>query len=140
MLQKGMVLDSGGSQASFLMQTVTLTSRSFVNMSRNFGYYWLRLAIYVFVTICIGTINWNIGTSYSSIQVRLVSVRSAQIRYLQVSMQTSEADQLLHTASGTDKRGLHFLRLWVRHVHVDRGVPPLRGRYEGELFSCSGAR
>ncbi|MQL91996.1 hypothetical protein Taro_024611 [Colocasia esculenta] len=68
--QKGMLLDSGGSQASFLMQTITLTRRSFLNMTRNFGYYWLRLAIYVFITICIGTINWNIGTSYSSIQAR----------------------------------------------------------------------
>ncbi|KAG2664320.1 hypothetical protein I3760_16G077000 [Carya illinoinensis] len=34
---KGTVLDSGGSQASFLMQAFTLTKRSFVNMSRDFG-------------------------------------------------------------------------------------------------------
>ncbi|KAJ8625282.1 hypothetical protein MRB53_033812 [Persea americana] len=67
---KGTVLDSGGSQASFLMQAFTLTKRSFVNMSRDFGYYWLRLIIYIVVTICIGTIYFNVGTGYSSILAR----------------------------------------------------------------------
>ncbi|XP_057545350.1 ABC transporter G family member 11 [Amaranthus tricolor] len=67
---KGTVLDSGGSQASFPMQTFTLTKRSFVNMSRDFGYYWLRLVIYVVVTICIGTIFLNVGTSFNSILAR----------------------------------------------------------------------
>ncbi|KAL3512961.1 hypothetical protein ACH5RR_025678 [Cinchona calisaya] len=67
---KGTVLDSGGSQASFLMQAFTLTKRSFINMSRDFGYYWLRLIIYIVVTICIGTIYLNVGTSYSSILAR----------------------------------------------------------------------
>ncbi|KAA3458282.1 ABC transporter G family member 11 [Gossypium australe] len=67
---KGTVLDSGGSQASFLMQSYTLTKRSFINMSRDFGYYWLRLLIYVVVTVCIGTIYLNIGTSYNSILAR----------------------------------------------------------------------
>ncbi|KAL9247936.1 hypothetical protein vseg_021311 [Gypsophila vaccaria] len=67
---KGTVLDAGGSQASFLMQTYTLTKRSFVNMSRDFGYYWLRLVIYIVVTICIGTIYLNVGTSYNSILAR----------------------------------------------------------------------
>ncbi|KAI6694355.1 hypothetical protein NL676_022065 [Syzygium grande] len=67
---KGTVLDSGGSQASFLMQAFTLTKRSFINMSRDFGYYWLRLAIYIVVTVCIGTIYLNIGTGYNSILAR----------------------------------------------------------------------
>ncbi|KAF5186111.1 Abc transporter g family member [Thalictrum thalictroides] len=67
---KGTVLDSGGSQASFLMQAFTLTKRSFVNMSRDFGYYWLRLIIYIVVTVCIGTIYLNIGTGYNSILAR----------------------------------------------------------------------
>ncbi|KAH9781180.1 ABC transporter G family member 11 [Citrus sinensis] len=69
-LKKGTVLDAGGSQASFLMQAFTLTKRSFVNMSRDFGYYWLRLVIYVVVTICIGTIYLNVGTGYNSILAR----------------------------------------------------------------------
>ncbi|ONK73722.1 uncharacterized protein A4U43_C04F34580 [Asparagus officinalis] len=67
---KGTVLDAGGSQASFFMQAFTLTKRSFINMSRDFGYYWLRLVIYIVVTICIGTIYFNVGTKYSSILAR----------------------------------------------------------------------
>ncbi|KAJ0048485.1 hypothetical protein Pint_16565 [Pistacia integerrima] len=67
---RGTVLEAGGSQASFLMQAYTLTKRSFINMSRDFGYYWLRLVIYVVVTICIGTIYLNVGTGYSSILAR----------------------------------------------------------------------
>uniref|UniRef100_A0A0E0M966 ABC transporter domain-containing protein n=1 Tax=Oryza punctata TaxID=4537 RepID=A0A0E0M966_ORYPU len=67
---KGTVLDAGGSQASFWMQAFTLTKRSFINMSRDFGYYWLRLIIYIVVTVCIGTIYLNVGTGYSSILAR----------------------------------------------------------------------
>ncbi|XP_061369448.1 ABC transporter G family member 11-like [Gastrolobium bilobum] len=67
---KGTVLEAGGSQASFLMQSYTLTKRSFTNMSRDFGYYWLRLVIYIVVTICIGTIYFNVGTGYTSILAR----------------------------------------------------------------------
>ncbi|AAF97264.1 Contains similarity to ATP dependent transmembrane transporter protein (wh3) from Bombyx mori gb/AF229609 and contains an ABC transporter PF/00005 domain. ESTs gb/Z18062, gb/AI999375, gb/N96732, gb/F14058, gb/AV528782, gb/AV559526, gb/AV556190, gb/AV562800, gb/AV559560, gb/AV523165, gb/AV565094, gb/AV566285 come from this gene [Arabidopsis thaliana] len=50
--------------------TYTLTKRSFINMSRDFGYYWLRLLIYILVTVCIGTIYLNVGTSYSAILAR----------------------------------------------------------------------
>jgi hypothetical protein len=71
LLQKGTVLDAGGSQASFWMQAFTLTKRSFINMSRDFGYYWLRLIIYIVVTVCIGTIYLNVGTRYSSILVKI---------------------------------------------------------------------
>uniref|UniRef100_A0A452YI65 ABC transporter domain-containing protein n=1 Tax=Aegilops tauschii subsp. strangulata TaxID=200361 RepID=A0A452YI65_AEGTS len=67
---KGTVLDAGGSQASFGMQACTLTKRSFVNMSRDFGYYWLRLVIYIVVTVCIGSIYLNVGTKYNSILAR----------------------------------------------------------------------
>ncbi|XP_047325659.1 ABC transporter G family member 11 isoform X2 [Impatiens glandulifera] len=67
---KGTVLDPGGSQASFLMQAFTLTRRSFINMSRDFGYYWLRLVIYLVVTVCIGTIYLDVGTGYDSILAR----------------------------------------------------------------------
>ncbi|KAI4341557.1 hypothetical protein MLD38_026269 [Melastoma candidum] len=67
---KGTVPDFGGSQASFFKQALTLTKRSFVNMSRDFGYYWLRLIIYAVVTLCIGTIYLNVGTGYSAILAR----------------------------------------------------------------------
>lgn len=62
-------MDFGGSEASFLRQAFTLTQRSFINMWRDFGYYWLRLVVYIVVTLCIGTIYFDIGTAFSSIQV-----------------------------------------------------------------------
>lgn len=61
------------------MQAFTLTKRSFINMSRDFGYYWLRLIIYIVVTLCIGTIYLNVGTGYSSILVRVVCTIHAYI-------------------------------------------------------------
>ncbi|XP_027189771.1 ABC transporter G family member 11-like [Cicer arietinum] len=67
---KGTVLEAGGSEASFLLQCYILTKRSFNNMSRDFGYYWLRLVIYIVVTFCIGTIYLNVGTGYNSILAR----------------------------------------------------------------------
>ncbi|KAH9317173.1 hypothetical protein KI387_018942 [Taxus chinensis] len=67
---KGTVLESNGSQASFFMQCYTLTKRSFVNMTRDVGYYWLRVVIYTLVTICIGTIYYDVGTGYNAILAR----------------------------------------------------------------------
>ncbi|XP_002987629.2 ABC transporter G family member 11 [Selaginella moellendorffii] len=64
---KGAVLESEGSQASFYMQALTLTRRSFVNMSRDIGYYWLRVAIYIMLSIGIGTLYYRIGTGYNAI-------------------------------------------------------------------------
>ncbi|KAI3931530.1 hypothetical protein MKW92_011132 [Papaver armeniacum] len=59
-----------GSQASFFTHSFFLTKRSFVNMYRDFSYYWLRLGIYVSLSLCIGTIFFDIGHSSSSIQAR----------------------------------------------------------------------
>ncbi|KAL5982253.1 hypothetical protein ACLOJK_016324 [Asimina triloba] len=59
-----------GSQASFLTQSLVLTRRSFVNMYRDLGYYWLRLAIYVMLCLCVGTVFHDVGHSYESIQAR----------------------------------------------------------------------
>ncbi|XWS73578.1 hypothetical protein CRYUN_Cryun02cG0141100 [Craigia yunnanensis] len=58
------------SEAKWLKQLSTLTQRSFVNMSRDLGYYWLRIAIYVALSICVGTIFFYIGTSYNAILAR----------------------------------------------------------------------
>ncbi|KAK6247729.1 hypothetical protein QUC31_019294 [Theobroma cacao] len=58
------------SEAKWLKQLSTLTQRSFVNMSRDLGYYWLRIAIYVALSICVGTIFFNIGTNYNAILAR----------------------------------------------------------------------
>ncbi|THU52650.1 hypothetical protein C4D60_Mb10t06170 [Musa balbisiana] len=48
-------------QASFLVQTLVLTRRSFVNMYRDLGYYWLRFAIYIALCLCVGTIYFDVG-------------------------------------------------------------------------------
>eukprot|EP01018_Ginkgo_biloba_P029024 Gb_18403 [translate_table: standard] len=67
---KGTVIESSGSQASFWMQCITLTRRSFVNMSRDMGYYWLRVIIYTLVALCVGTIYFDVGTGYTAILAR----------------------------------------------------------------------
>jgi len=59
----------GQSGAGFVRQCVTLTQRSFVNMNRDLGYYWLRMMMYVGVGMCLGTIFWQVGLWYSSIVV-----------------------------------------------------------------------
>ncbi|KAL4196324.1 hypothetical protein AMTRI_Chr04g245640 [Amborella trichopoda] len=68
--REGEALTRKGSQASFFTQASTLTRRSFVNMYRDFGYYWLRLAIYIALCVCIGTIFFDIGHNFGSIQAR----------------------------------------------------------------------
>jgi hypothetical protein len=55
--------------AGFITQCVVLTRRSFVNMYRDVGYYWLRLAIYVALSLGLATLFYDLGSSYGSIQV-----------------------------------------------------------------------
>ncbi|XP_047042706.1 ABC transporter G family member 1-like [Lolium rigidum] len=57
-------------QASFSTKLLVLTSRSFMNMHRDIGYYWMRLGVYVGIGLCLGTIFYQVGNSYSSIQTR----------------------------------------------------------------------
>ncbi|KAL8159438.1 hypothetical protein V2J09_000975 [Rumex salicifolius] len=59
-----------GSQATWWKQLSTLTKRSFINMSRDVGYYWARIATYIVVSICVGSIYYDVGTSYSAILAR----------------------------------------------------------------------
>ncbi|KAL6959410.1 ATP-binding cassette sub- G member 1 [Sarracenia purpurea var. burkii] len=62
--------DEERSHAGFVTQCFVLTRRSFINMYRDLGYYWLRLAIYIALCLCVGTIFYDIGSSYGSIQAR----------------------------------------------------------------------
>ncbi|RLM98686.1 ABC transporter G family member 11-like [Panicum miliaceum] len=57
-------------QASFSTKLLVLTRRSFLNMHRDIGYYWMRLAVYMGIGVCLGTIFYQVGNSYSSIQSR----------------------------------------------------------------------
>ncbi|XP_031378543.1 ABC transporter G family member 11-like [Punica granatum] len=56
--------------AGFLTQCSVLTRRSCLNMYRDKGYYWLRLAIYITLTAGLGTLFYDIGSTYGSIQAR----------------------------------------------------------------------
>ncbi|GMH14615.1 hypothetical protein Nepgr_016456 [Nepenthes gracilis] len=68
--QGGEILMKNGHQTNFITQSIVLTKRSFINMYRDLGYYWLRFAIYIALCLCIGTIYYHIGHSYGSIQAR----------------------------------------------------------------------
>ncbi|KAL6205073.1 PREDICTED: ABC transporter G family member 12-like [Fragaria vesca subsp. vesca] len=59
-----------GSQASWWRQLSTLLRRSSLNMSRDVGYYWLRICIYILVSVCVGTIFFHVGTGYTAIFAR----------------------------------------------------------------------
>lgn len=70
-LQEGLTAESDkGSQASWFKQLRTLTRRSFVNMSRDYGYYWLRMIIYIMLAVSVGSIYYDVGTSYTAILAR----------------------------------------------------------------------
>jgi hypothetical protein len=56
-------------QATFLTKCVVLTKRSVINMHRDMGYYWLRFGIYIAICVSIGTIFFNVGYGFASIQV-----------------------------------------------------------------------
>ncbi|KQJ90619.1 hypothetical protein BRADI_4g32850v3 [Brachypodium distachyon] len=66
----GPVVKMEGQHPSFLTQSLVLTKRSFVNMYRDLGYYWLRFGIYLALCLCAGTIFYDIGHTYGSIQAR----------------------------------------------------------------------
>lgn len=44
--------------------------RSLTNMSRDFGYYWLRIIVYIVVSICVGSVFHNLGNGYNSLLAR----------------------------------------------------------------------
>ncbi|KAJ7946741.1 ABC transporter G family member 11-like [Quillaja saponaria] len=63
------IMEKKRSHAGFLTQCSVLTRRSFVNMYRDLGYYWLRLAVYVALAIGLATIFYDVGLGHRSIQV-----------------------------------------------------------------------
>ncbi|KAI3822504.1 hypothetical protein L1987_10094 [Smallanthus sonchifolius] len=68
---EGVVIETkSGSKASWWKQLKTLTKRSFINMSRDVGYYWLRIGVYIVVSICVGTVFYDIGTNYHAMFAR----------------------------------------------------------------------
>ncbi|VAH42326.1 unnamed protein product [Triticum turgidum subsp. durum] len=57
-------------QATFWTKSIVLTKRSMLNMHRDIGYYWLRFVINIALFLTIGTIFFNVGHNYASIQAR----------------------------------------------------------------------
>ncbi|KAM7272282.1 hypothetical protein ACFE04_026945 [Oxalis oulophora] len=68
---KGLVTEKEkGSEANSWKQLSVLTRRSFVNMTRDMGYYQIRIVIYLLLSVCVGTIFFNVGKSYTAILAR----------------------------------------------------------------------
>ncbi|XP_071932912.1 ABC transporter G family member 1-like [Coffea arabica] len=63
-------MEKKGSPASFFIHCLVLIERSFLNMYRDVGYYWLRLGINIALGFGLGTVFHNVGNSYSSINAR----------------------------------------------------------------------
>lgn len=54
----------------YIERTIALTSRTFLNYFKNIGVFWMRLAMYVMLCICIGTIYFDMGKSWIEVQSR----------------------------------------------------------------------
>ncbi|CAA0805815.1 ABC transporter G family member 15 [Striga hermonthica] len=59
-----------GSQATWSTQLSTLTRRSFKNMTRDFGYYWLRIIVFILVSLCVSAVFHDVGTNSHAILAR----------------------------------------------------------------------
>ncbi|KAK1417607.1 hypothetical protein QVD17_26737 [Tagetes erecta] len=57
--------------ASSIKQCLVLVERSFINMYRDIGYYWLRLGIYIFLSFAVGTVFYDLGTGFDSLNARI---------------------------------------------------------------------
>ncbi|XP_020552600.1 ABC transporter G family member 3 [Sesamum indicum] len=71
--KEGSTLKSKG-KANFVAKIAVLTWRSLLIMSREWKYYWLRLILYMFLALCIGTVFSGLGHSLSSVGTRVAAV------------------------------------------------------------------
>ncbi|KAG0453763.1 hypothetical protein HPP92_025067 [Vanilla planifolia] len=71
-------------KAGILMQTLLLTERSFVNMYRDVGYYWLRFAIYIALCLCVGTIYHKVSPNYISNKFVLLQAKNSMLMFTTV--------------------------------------------------------
>nr|XP_043626905.1 ABC transporter G family member 1-like [Erigeron canadensis] len=60
----------GSIQGSFVTQCLALSQRSFMNMYRDPGYYWLRLGIYIILGFSLGSVSYQIGDGFDSVNTR----------------------------------------------------------------------
>ncbi|GMH12514.1 hypothetical protein Nepgr_014355 [Nepenthes gracilis] len=71
--KEGPLLKSKG-KAGHATRVAVLTWRSLLIMSREWRYFWLRLVLYMILTLCIGTVFSGLGHSLSSIGTRVASI------------------------------------------------------------------
>ncbi|KAJ6792570.1 ABC transporter G family member 3 [Iris pallida] len=71
--KEGPRLKSKG-KASSATRIAVLTWRSLLVMSREWKYFWIRLVLYVLLTLSVGTIFYRIGHSLSSVMVRISAI------------------------------------------------------------------
>ncbi|KAA3456626.1 ABC transporter G family member 3-like [Gossypium australe] len=71
--KEGPLLKSKG-KASNATRIAVLTWRSLLIMSREWKYYWLRLVLYMILTLCIGTVFSGLGHSLSSVVKRVAAI------------------------------------------------------------------
>ncbi|CAH1426172.1 unnamed protein product [Lactuca virosa] len=70
--EKGDIIQREGSlQVNFITQCLVLSQRSFIHMHRDLGYYWLRLVIYIGLGFALGTLFFQIGSGFGSIDARV---------------------------------------------------------------------
>ncbi|KAK5846927.1 ABC transporter G family member 3-like [Gossypium arboreum] len=71
--KEGPLLKSKG-KASNATRIAVLTWRSLLIMSREWKYYWIRLILYMILTLCIGTVFSGLGHSLSSVVKRVAAI------------------------------------------------------------------
>ncbi|CAI9285292.1 unnamed protein product [Lactuca saligna] len=70
--EEGELIQREGSlEANFITQCTVLSQRSFINMYRDPGYYWLRLGVYIGLGFSLGTVFYQIGSGFGSIHDRV---------------------------------------------------------------------
>ncbi|CAH1426966.1 unnamed protein product [Lactuca virosa] len=70
--EEGELIQREGSlEANFIKQCSVLSQRSFINMYRDPGYYWLRLGVYIGLGFSLGTVFFQIGLGFGSIYDRV---------------------------------------------------------------------
>ncbi|KAH8510087.1 hypothetical protein H0E87_007859 [Populus deltoides] len=71
--REGPLLKSKG-KAGIATRVAVLTWRSLLVMSREWKYYWLRLILYMLLTLCIGTVFSGLRHSLSSVVTRVAAI------------------------------------------------------------------
>lgn len=66
----GEVYEAGLEQPGFLFQTPILTYRTLLNNWRNVGLFWMRLAMYTMLCLCIAFVYFQMGDSWKDVYSR----------------------------------------------------------------------